>query len=106
MCNSCEEMYVPYHIHSSLSNPTCGTKADCVTNYDLYLEKAKEMGIRAFGFSEHGNILNHVKKKEAIEKAGMKYIHGVEAYLTENIVKGELKRDNYHWVMIAKNYDG
>ena len=111
MCDNCET-YTPYHIHSSLSNPTSGQKADCTTNYDLYLEKAKEYGIKAFGFSEHGNLLNHMKKKEAIEKYGMKYIHGVEAYLTEEIKLDEkgkpydLKRDNYHWVMIARNFEG
>lgn len=111
MCEECKT-YVPYHMHSSLSNPTSGQKADCTTNYDLYLEKAKEYGIEAFGFSEHGNILNHVKKKQAIEKHGMKYIHGIEAYLTEKIEYDEegkpvnLVRDNYHWIMIAKNFEG
>lgn len=112
MCENCKT-YVPYHLHSSLSNPTSGQKADCVTNYDLYLDKAKEYGIKTFGFAEHGNILNHIKKKEAIEENGMKYIHGVEAYLTEKIEYDKdtgkpvnLVRDNYHWIMIAKNYEG
>lgn len=99
-------------MHSSLSNATSGQKADSTTNYDVYLKKAKEYGIKTFGFSEHGNILNHVKKKEDIEKHGMKYIHSVEAYLTEKIEYDEngkavnLVRDNFHWVMMAKNYEG
>lgn len=112
MCDNCEN-YVPYHVHTSLSNPTSGQKADSTTNYDLYLDKAKEYGFKAMGFSEHGNILNHIKKKESIEEYGMKYIHGVEAYLTEKIEYDEksgkpinLVRDNYHWVMIARNYEG
>lgn len=103
MCNDCNT-YTPYHVHSSISNFTCGTKADCVTNFDLYLGKAKEMGIKSFGFAEHGNVINHLSKKRSIEKHGMKYIHAVEAYLTDTL--DEKVRDNYHWVMIAKNYEG
>ena len=43
-------------------------------------------------------------KKKAIEDAGMKYVHAVEAYLTTTL--SEKIRDNYHCVLIAKNYDG
>lgn len=40
----------------------------------------------------------------AIEAAGMKYLHGVECYLTASL--DEKVRDNYHCVLIARNYDG
>lgn len=67
----------------------------------------------ALGICEHGNIFEWVHKKEAIESAGMKYIHCAEVYLTEdNGAIGETKgdyiknQDNYHCVLIAKNYDG
>lgn len=43
-------------------------------------------------------------KKSAIEAAGLKYIHAVEAYLTSDL--SEKIRDNYHCVLLAKNYDG
>ena len=43
-------------------------------------------------------------KKKAIEDAGMKYVHAVEAYLTTTL--SEKIRDNYHCVLIAKNYNG
>ena len=40
----------------------------------------------------------------ACDEAGIKYIHGVECYLTEQL---EPKvRDNYHTILLAKNYDG
>lgn len=157
--------YVPYHIHSMLSNGV--TNIDSITNYKDYIEAATKCGMTAFGFSEHGSIFEWLHKKEAIEKAGMKYIHGVEAYITaddnnkphlysavdlfssemakgkdirvyfytywksedgkcltqpisepnkdkvvwidENTIKDEgykKERDNYHCVLIAKNYDG
>lgn len=94
--------YTPFHLHSDSSNGT--TNIDSVTNYKEYINRAKELGMKAFGFSEHGNLFSWLHKKEEIEKAGMKYIHGVEAYITESLE--EKVRDNYHCVLIAKNYDG
>ena len=93
--------YTPYHIHSDYSNPTI---MDSTSKIEQYIDKAKSLGMTAFGFSEHGNIFNHVKKKQLIEAAGMKYLHAVEAYVT--LTLNEKIRDNYHVVLIAKNYDG
>ena len=36
----------------------------------------------------------------------MKYIHAEEFYITEKIDVDNLVRDNYHCILIAKNYDG
>lgn len=94
--------YVLYHLHSQLSNGT--TNIDSITFPDLYVEAAKACGMKAMAFSEHGNLFFWKHKKEEIEKAGMKYIHAVETYLTSTIT--EKVRDNYHCVLIAKNYDG
>ena len=80
------------------------TNIDSITSYQEYINQAKEYGMTAIGFSEHGSVFSWLKKKEAVEKAGMKYIHGIEVYVTENTE--EKVRDNYHCVLIAKNYDG
>lgn len=96
------ENYVIYHLHSDLSNGV--TNVDSVTKFGEYIEAAKECGMKAMGFSEHGSLFEWWHKKCAIENAGMKYIHAVEAYLTESL--DEKVRDNYHCVLIAKNYDG
>ena len=95
--------YTIYHCHSTVSNLS-GAGMDSVTGYKDYINAAKECGMTAFGFSEHGNFYLYKKKKDYIESNGMKYLHGIEAYLTENI--DETIRDNYHVVLIAKNYDG
>lgn len=94
--------YVIYHLHSDLSNGV--TNVDSVTKFEKYVDRAKECGMKALGFSEHGSIFEWWHKKCAIEKAGMKYIHGIEAYLTASL--DEKVRDNYHCVLIARNYDG
>lgn len=94
--------YTVYHLHSMLSNGV--TNIDSITNFRDYVKAAQECGMTAMAFSEHGNIFEWLHKKEVIEAAGMKYIHAIEAYLTENIEQKE--RDNYHCVLIARNYDG
>lgn len=129
--------YTVYHLHSKLSNGI--TNIDSVTDYKDYIEKAKECGMKALGFAEHGCVLEWVHKKQAIEKKGMKYIHASEFYITEVLyeypdvtemcettfgLSGEeleaaqreideyseknkcLVKDNYHCVLIAKNYEG
>ena len=94
--------YVPYHIHTMLSN--CTTNIDSVSRYYQYTARAAELGMKSFGFSEHGNIYEWLHKKEAVEKAGMKYLHGVEAYVT--MQTEEKVRDNYHTILYARNHDG
>lgn len=98
--------YTVYHLHSDLSSGV--TNIDSVTKYTQYVEYAKSLDMKALGFSEHGCVFEHIKKKEAIEKAGMKYIHGEEFYVTERLTDNEGKKikDNYHVIIMAKNYEG
>lgn len=94
--------YVPYHVHSDLSN--CVTNIDSVTKYKEYIKRAVECGMTAFGFAEHGSVFEWWHKKNDIEAAGMKYLHATEAYVTFSL--DEKIRDNYHCVLIARNLDG
>ena len=94
--------YTILHLHSMLSNGV--TNIDSVTSYDQYIDKAHELGMAAMAFSEHGSVLGWVKKKLHMEELGMKYIHAEEFYLTNTL--DEKVRDNYHCLLIAKNYAG
>ena len=67
----------------------------------------------AIGSSNHGYVLNWTSKKLAAEKAGLKFIFGVECYLTDRLLhqgpeneKPHKLRDNYHTVLIARNARG
>lgn len=80
------------------------TNIDSVTPYDQYIKQAQAYGMTAMAFSEHGSVFGWIKKKLAMEAAGMKYIHASEFYLTNTLE--EKIRDNYHCLLIAKNYDG
>ena len=98
--------YTVLHLHSMDSNPKSGLTIDSVTPFQDYIVKAKECGMTALAFTEHGSVLHNVAKKQMCEKNGIKYIHGQEFYVTEKIEKGNLVRDNYHCILLAKNKDG
>ena len=132
--NMSENNYVVYHLHSQISNAV--TNIDSVTPFEKYVELAKTFGMKAMAFSEHGSCMEWKHKKDAIESAGMKYIHAEEFYITKqlyyppndleefsnNIPDSDCEkkekienyyqehkycvRDNYHCILIAKNYEG
>lgn len=90
--------YTVYHLHDETS------LLDSCTNFKLYVDKAVELGQTAIAFTNHGYAYNWVEKKMYCDEKGIKYIHGVEVYLTESLE--EKVRDNYHTILLAKNYDG
>lgn len=95
---SSEKNYTVFHLHTEQS------LLDSCTNFKDYVDKAKELGQTAICFTEHGNIFSWVEKKMYCEEQGIKYLHGIECYLTQTLE--ENIRDNYHTILIAKNYEG
>ncbi|KDN91225.1 PHP domain-containing protein (plasmid) [Bacillus velezensis] len=96
-----DKHYTALHLHTHLSNQNM---VEVVNNYKQYIDKAVEMGHKAIAFTEHGNILSWYNKKIYAEEKGLKFIHGCEVYVTMTLE--EKKRDNFHLVLLAKNYEG
>ena len=92
------DTYIMYHCHSDLS------LLDSCTNYQDYIDLAKENNMKAISISEHGRPMNWAEKMQSCKQAGIRYIHSVEIYLTESLE--EKVRDNYHTVLMARNMDG
>lgn len=100
--------YVCYHLHTEDS------LLDSCTNHKLYVDRAVELGQTAIGYSEHGNVYNWIEKKMYANAHGLKYLYECEVYLTEKLFfpkddthTEEYKvRDNYHTILIAKNFEG
>lgn len=90
--------YTVYHLHSYDS------LLDSTTSFAEYAEEALRQGMTAIGSTEHEKPNMWVEKKILCEEKGLKFLHGAEVYLTETL--DEKIRDNYHTVLIARNYDG
>lgn len=93
-----ENNYTALHLHSDYS------LLDSATKYESYIDRAKELGQTAICFTEHGKTPGWFNKMQYCKAKGLKYIHGVEIYLTESL--NEKVRDNYHTILIAKNASG
>ncbi|WP_346961405.1 PHP domain-containing protein [Clostridium sp.] len=93
-----DKNYTTYHLHTENS------LLDSCTNFKLYVDRAVELGQTALAFTEHGNLYNWIEKKMYCNEKGLKYIHGVECYLTHSLE--EKVRDNYHTILLAKNHEG
>ena len=80
--------YIPLHVHTELS------LLDSCTNVKDYVDFCVKNNIKAICFTEHGNIFQHFAKRQYCKEKGIKYLHGCEIYLTNQL---EPKiRDNYH----------
>ena len=90
--------YCVYHLHSDLS------LLDSCSKFQEYVDLAKSQGMTAIASTEHGLPRSWVEKKMACDAAGIKFIHGVEIYMTASL--DEKVRDNYHTVLLAKNEYG
>ncbi|MFT8556530.1 PHP domain-containing protein [Liquorilactobacillus hordei] len=93
--------WVSLHQHTDESN--AGGYFEVVTQYTDYVKYAKEHELPAVCITNHGNVARWMKHKMAINDSGMKYIHGIEAYVTMDL---EDKNRGYHTILIAKNYEG
>ena len=90
--------YTVYHLHDELS------LLDSVTKFKDYVDMAIQNNMKAIACTNHGNIYKWIERVLYCKEKGIKYLHGVEIYLTET--HEEKIRDNYHTVLIAKNKDG
>lgn len=90
--------YTVLHCHTEQS------LLDSCTNYRLYIDECVKNNQTAIAFTEHGNTNTWVEKKMYCDKMGIKFIFGVECYLTETI--SEKIRDNYHTILLARNQEG
>ena len=129
--------YVTYHLHTMLSLlDSCtsykeyiryakeiGQKAICFTEHgNCYNWIEKKMYCESTQYKiTYNNTIEYIddKKKldnliksltcnyEVIELKPIKFLFGIEVYLTANKLSDEKKtRDNYHTILIAKNHEG
>ena len=91
-------MYTVYHLHSYDS------LLDSCSAFSEYVDLAKEQGMTSIASTEHGLPRSWVEKKLCCDKQGIRFIPGVEIYITMSLA--EKVRDNYHTILLAKNMDG
>ena len=101
--------FVHLHLHTQYSLLDGAIKVE-----DL-VSRAKDLGFRAVGVSDHGNLFGSLHFYRAMKSAGIKPIIGMEAYFTtgsrfDRRSKGTedniTDRYNHHLILIAKDDRG
>ena len=91
-------IYNSLHTHSTFSYlDSCNRPQDLA-------KKAKEAGMSAIALTDHGNVDGLIKTYKACEKEGIKFIPGIEAYMTYK--HEEKERKSRHITIIAENNAG
>lgn len=93
--------YTVYHLHDDTSN--CNGYADSCTNFRDYIKLAKKNNMTSIAFSNHYGIYDWVKKKQECDKAGIKYIHGIEMGICKSLQDNDR---GSHIGLYAKNFSG
>lgn len=88
--------YVNYHKHDCGSNVIL---ADSPVVVDDYIARAKELGHTVLTSVNHGVSFAWARMYLACEKAGIKFVYGVESYI-------QYEGNNYHIILLAKNKVG
>lgn len=93
--------YFPMHNHSMFSF------LDGYATPKEYLERAKEIGLKGFAITEHGNQCSWVYFDE-IKKdyKDIKMVYGIEFYLCDDVQIKDPQNKYYHFVALAKDEDG
>jgi DNA polymerase-3 subunit alpha len=98
--------FIHIHNHSQYS------KFDGFSTIDGIVKKAKKLGMRAVGLTDHGTFAGAISFLKACRKQSIKPILGMEAYQARNCKvhnkegQPDGRRGNRHINVIAKNYQG
>ncbi|RMD59292.1 DNA polymerase III subunit alpha [Candidatus Parcubacteria bacterium] len=95
--------FVHLHVHSHYS------LLDGLTKIDELVAAAKENGAEAIALTDHGVMYGAIEFYQKCQKAGIKPIIGVEAYLAPHSRFDKTKSDEksfYHLLLLAKNSQG
>lgn len=85
--------YFSLHTHSRYS------ANDAMPSVQAIVDRAKELGYRGLGLTDHGNMAGTVQLYQACKKAGIKPFPGTEIYLVRD--RSDPKAKRYHAGVLA-----
>lgn len=94
-------------MYSSLHNHTYYSLLDGYGSPKEMLDRAKEIGLKAFAITEHGNVYSHIYF-DLIKKdyPDIKMIYGCELYECEDIAVKDKDNKYFHLICLIRNEQG
>ena len=90
--------FVSMHTHTTYSY------ADGFGPVRMHVDRVADLGMRALGISEHGNVNSHPQLEQECRRRGIKPVFGIEAYLGP--VGEQRTRRKYHITLFAQDEEG
>ena len=91
---------VDLHVH------TCYSLLDSMIKPKELIEKIKEQGKTALCITDHGHLYGNVEIYQLCKKNDIKYLHGCEIYVCNDVNDKNKNNKYYHLVLIAINEIG
>ncbi|MCL4380411.1 DNA polymerase III subunit alpha [Candidatus Dependentiae bacterium] len=85
------------HLHTEFS------LLDGAIKLERLVEFGQQQKLRALAITDHGNLFGAVKFSQLCNKAGIKPIIGIEAYLTEDAAIKSADNKYYHLIILVQN---
>lgn len=79
---------------------------DSIIRTNELVERLKELGQSSVAITEHGRNLGSVPIYKALKKENIKYIHGCEIYICDDISIKDKENKYYHLILLCKNEVG
>lgn len=94
-------------MYSSLHNHTYYSLLDGYGSPNEMLDRAREIGLKAFAITEHGNVYSHIYF-DLIKKdyPDIKMIYGCELYECEDITVKDKDNKYFHLICLIRNEQG
>lgn len=90
------------HLHTH----TMYSLRDSIIRIDELIEYLKKLGQNSIAITEHGRNLGSVAIYKQMNKAGIKYIHGCEMYMCDDVTIKDKDSRYYHLILLCKNEVG
>ena len=91
---------VDLHVHTMYS------LLDSMIKPKELIEKIKEQGKTAICITDHGHLYGNVEMYQLCKKNNIKYLHGCEIYVCDNVYEKDKNNKYYHLILIAINETG
>lgn len=91
---------VHLHTHSMYS------LRDSIIRPEEIVQRLAEIGQSTIAITDHGNSLGGVSLYKTLKENGIKYIHGVEFYICDDVKVKDKNNKYYHLVALCKNEQG
>ncbi len=91
---------IDLHVHTKYS------LLDSISEPKQLIKKTKELNRHAICITEHGNLYSSIEIYKLCKENNVKYLHGCEMYICDNVLEKNKDNRYYHLILISKNEQG